>query len=208
MKPLNLLATIDECEIPTTKTEFSYFEEITNTVVKKLHIYNVRLNESSIFDKPENIWNETITRCYRDARNIISEMGDFGKKHAQDAVKQTRKLLYMKPQVLHGGMRDIKALGIKVWNEELEKHLKKQLLNEYGLAHDEAMNIARGFMGKQTLHTVTDKHLRDSVLELGKIAKRHIIKTIDNMYRIMLYRYKDADYVVIEAPGRKPEVYK
>lgn len=208
MKPLNLLLVIEEHEIPTTKTEFSFFEEVANTVVKKLHIHNVRLNESSIFDKPENIWNETITKCYRDTRNIISEMGGFGKKHAQDAVKQARKLLYMKPQVLHGGMRDIKALGIKVWNEELEKHLKKQLLNEYGLAHDEAMNVARGFIGKLTLRNVTDTHLRDSVLGTGKAIKRHIIKTIDNMYIIILYRYKDTDYVVIEAPGKKPEVYK
>lgn len=205
---LKFLSSVENMDVDTTITEFDFFAEITKGVTEQLRLDNITLNESYLFETPENIWNKTITSSYRLTRESLEQMGEFGKKQAQEAARQARKMLYMKPQVLHGNMADIKALGIKIWNETLEKCLKNQLLNEYGLAHEEAMNIARGFIGKKTLQTVTDAHLRDSILEMGKAVKRHIIKTIDNMYRVVLYRYKDTDYVVIEAPGKKPEVFK
>lgn len=201
---------LQECEIESkfdTVTEHAFLVETTKGIVDKLFLENIQLEESAVYESAGEVYKKAIACSYRKTRESLEQMGEFGKAQATKALLQARKLLHMKPQVITGSSADIKALAIKDWNSTLKECLEQKLLKEYGLAQDATMNAAREFLGKKTLRSVTDQHTRDSVLELGKIKKRHMVKTINSMYRALLIDYKGTDYVSIEAPGKKPEVY-
>ena len=115
---------------------------------------------------------------------------------------QTKKLLYMPPEVQTANMKDVKALKIKTFIEELED----DEINEASLQGTIDTYIAK-FLGDEC-NQITDTALIDRVLEKVKQIAQKSVDTVNGQVRIIHYNYDNQDWVTVDKPNSKVTLFK
>lgn len=168
-------------------------------------VKNIMLTESANMTSRQ-LYERAIVKAYRAQRDLINET-DAGNSSAKTAARQARTLLAMQgPMVLSPNLKAIKDLAIKQWNESFNETLKRILLDE-GAAYDAAIEKAKSLLKTDSITRINHEDATN-ILDNARVKDRAFIRTATTHYHVVLYAYRGKEYVAVEMPARRTEVYK